>query len=491
VALAAFLLAGAYAAYEGRKQLIQHFFARGPGGAPAPALARDPGLGAAQSSAGRGLARAALVRVALLDGVDRMTARRLPHYDSLCRRGLDLTVDVGFPTVSLPVQSVLWTGLTQQQSGIEFVQARVDPPPEGSLPAAEPSSAAVAESHPFISQSFGFARAWPPLDIAGQALVEWKGALFEPVAHGLAASETRLVFIHLLGPDTAGHRHGRDSSAFAAAAERADAMLGRLLAIDRAAHGENSRWLVLADHGHRAAGGHGGEEDDVRLVRACLAGAGLAYVAAPAGQLIHLVDLSRALADALGQAPHPAAAGRPLYDALTAPAEAGASLPRPGPLRLALAALVVAAALTVTWLWTRRSSKLPWWWVVAFLSVVAIESAPSLSTPMIYRPLGSAIGVAALPGLALLALLTYVAMRARDPVRAAVTQLLVPAGLCLGAAILCWREPPLMPMWTALFSTFLVLLFTGAAVVALACLASLVPLASDPGARSETPDSGS
>src|SRR5262245_48825462 len=104
LALAGALLAAAYGLFEGRRAYIQSCFPRGPGGAPPPALAGD------RSAVGRGLAAAPFVRVAPLDGVDRATALRLPNVDALCRRGVEVVADVGFPTVSLPVQSVLWTG---------------------------------------------------------------------------------------------------------------------------------------------------------------------------------------------------------------------------------------------------------------------------------------------------------------------------------------------------------------------------------------------
>jgi Type I phosphodiesterase / nucleotide pyrophosphatase len=485
-ALAALLLVVAFAVYEGRKLFIQSFFARGPGGAPPPALAPPPA--SPTGSGGAGLAPAEFVRVVLLDGVDRETARRLPRYDQICQLGLELVVDVGFPTVSLPVQSVLWTGLTQQQSGIEFVQERIHPPPDGSLPAREPSSAAVAESHPFISQSFGFAKAWPAVGLKPAGIDKWKAGPFEFTALGQVGSDTRLVFVHLVGPDSAGHKFGRDSREFEAAAALADKRLGDLVAIDAANHGPRSRWLVLADHGHRPAGGHGGEEPAIRLIRACLAGAGVSSATAPRGRLVHMVDLSRALADSLGLPPHAHSAGRPIYSALAAPEQPGITLPRPGAGRLLVAALVVGAALAMSWTVARRSWRLPWWWVLAYLSVVAIEGAPTLSTPMVYKPLGQAIYVAALPGLCLLAVLAGLAARTGGALRVVLTELTLPAAACVACAILCWRDPPLMPLWSAQLSMCMVLLFTGAVVVALACLASLVPFGSGPGSPPETTD---
>ena len=472
--LAAALLAAAFGLYSARKRFIASFFPRGPGGAPGPDLALPPEA----SRASAGLTPAPLLRVVLLDGVDRDTADVLPAYKAMCARGLSLTVDVGFPTVSLPVQSALWTGLVQQQSGIEFVQARIDPPPAGSLPAREPSSAALSESHQFIAQSFGFARAWPALDAAKPEMAAWKERGFPLVAEQLVASDTRLVFVHVLAADSAGHKKGRDSPDFGAAAAAGDQLLARLVEVDRAVHGDRTRWLVLADHGHRPAGGHGGEEPRIRLVLACLAGAGLERAAhAPSGHLVHLVDVSRAVADSLGLAPHPDSAGRPLWAAVAAPEQPRATLPRPGALRWAIAAALLTLAAFATWFAARRRVwRLPWWWVLAYLSVVTIRTVPSLSTPMVYKPLGQDIYMAALPGLFLLAITAGAAARRTSPWRVAAAQLLVPAAITALGVVLSWRTPPLMPLWTAHTSVFLVLLFTGALVVALAILASLIPM---------------
>ena len=472
--LAAGLLAAGFALFAARKRFIASFFPRGPGGAARPALALPPE--APRRSAG--LAPVPLLRVMLLDGVDRETADMLPAYKATCARGLSLTVDVGFPTVSLPVQSALWTGLVQQQSGIEFVQARIDPPPDGSLPAREKSSAALSESHQFIAQSFGFARAWPRLDAGKEEMATWKERGFALVAEQLVASDTRLVFVHYLAADTAGHKKGRDSPEFGAAAAAGDQLLARLVEVDRAVHGDRSRWLVLADHGHRPAGGHGGEEPRIRLVRACLAGPGLERAAdAPSGHLVHMVDVSRALADSLGLAPHPDSAGRPLWAAIAAPEQPRATLPRPGVLRWAIAAALLTLAGFATWPAARRRVwRLPWWWVLAYLSVVTIRTVPSLSTPMVYKPLGQDIYMAALPGLFLLAITAGAAARRTSPWRVAAAQLMVPAAITALGVVLSWRTPPLMPLWTAHTSVFLVILFSGALVVALAILASLIPL---------------
>jgi hypothetical protein len=119
---------------------------------------------------------------------------------------------------------------------------------------------------------------------------------------------------------------------------------------------------------------------------------------------------------------------------------------------------------------------------VAYLSVILIELTPSLSTHMIYKPMGRIMYVAALPGLGLLAIQAALALRKLSAVRVAIAQLLMPAALAAASLVLCGGarvlfgvdgDPPLMPRWSGHASLFLVMLFTGAIVVALAVLASV------------------
>lgn len=478
VALAMVLLLSVWAVFSGRRAFIQTFFVRGPGGAGAPRL-----IGVEAKPA---LAPAARMRVVLIDGVDRTTAHALPAYDQLCKQGLDLTIDVGFPTVSLPVQSVLWTGLTQQQTGIQFVPVRIEPPPE-SLPARVAGSVAIAEYHPFIVHSFGFDRAEPDMNLAGGDLEAWKTEHFAVRAVAEVAGDAPLVFVHILRADTAGHKQGRDSARFADAARTADALLAQLVAADHAVHGSSSRWLVLSDHGHRAAGGHGGPEPSIRRVRGCMFGAGIETFAHRPGQLIHLVDIHRAMADSLAASAPARSAGRPLAAALAAPVQGDATLPSPSTSRWVVAALLLLLAVVATgWATGRSLGYAPWWLAVAVVSLVAIEGLPSLSTPMVYRPRGQSVYMAALPGLLLLAITCGYGMRRRGAVRTAVAQLAIPAALVAAALVLCWGKPPLMPRYTAYSSIAMILWFSGALVVALAALATLVPYGSDRSSPPET-----
>jgi hypothetical protein len=448
VGLAALGLGAAVA----RRHFIRGFFSDGRPGAP-PSLAQSPSVGV--TSVGR-------VRILLIDGLDAAAARELPALDGLCRAGLDLRVDVGFPTVSLPVQSVLWTGRTQQQSGLLYRIAPLPTPPPDAVPLRVPGSVAVSEDQAFIARSFGFT-AW-----------EGPAAGFPAAALEAAAASGPLALIHVLRVDKAGHRGGTGSEAYRSAALWADQLLVQLL--QAAPAGEQTRWFVLSDHGHRRAGGHGGAEPGVRIVRACIAGGSAlpGTGASSSRPVIHLVDLARAVTDSLQLPPAAGSAGRPLGFALAHP-DPGATLPRAGPIRVALAGLLLVAGLVLGP--GRRRPRpilrlLPLWMPLAYLSVVLLRGLPTLSNPIVYPPLGREAILAATPGLAFLALALGLVLGRRPEQLPAFcrAQLAGPVGLTAACLLACGAgsdRPPLLPFWTAHASVFLSLLAAASLLLAL------------------------
>lgn len=466
------LLLAALGLGAGRRALIRQFFVDGAVPGDAPVWPRSP--------VGDGLAPVPRVRVVLLDGLSRAHAVQLPHLSALCARGRELQVDVGFPTVSLPVQHVLWTGRTQQQSGVQYHIGQLAEPPRGSLP-RQIDSLAVAESHPEIVHSFGFGRAEPSADPAWDGLPAWRAHGFVPAAHAAVASPAPLAFVHVLRIDEAGHAHGGASFPYAVAAAWSDALLQVLHAAAPA--DPTTLWLILSDHGHRPAGGHGGAEPEIRFVRACLLGGD---VSPGPLALVHLVDLARALADATGGELHPEARGRPLAAALQDPAR-GATIPRPGPLRWTLAGGFLLLALLS--LRAGRSHHVPWtsrvawlspalggprwlppalgsgWLLLALLGVAAQLGWPSLSNPAVYPPRGDDMLYAGGPGLLALTALAALAIWRWDCndgalVRAALVPwaLITLAGLtlCRAPDALVFAVPPLMPSSTGLVSMLLI-----------------------------------
>ena len=445
------------------------------------------------------LPRATHVRVVLIDGLAADNTRFMPAWRALCDRGVTLAVDVGFPTVSLPVEVALWTGLTQQQTGIVM---RSDHPLDAMHALATiPSNAvsvAVAEDHGWIVRSLGFGEALPRADPDDPATVKddapdaWR-ARWLAAATDAVASWQPLVFVHLLGVDTMGHRVGRASPAYATAAGIADSELAALLAADR-----ESRWFVLSDHGHLDGGGHGGEEREVRQVQGCIAGPGVAAGGSHVAGLVHVADVARALADSLGVALDPRATGRHLAAALAAPLAADQAVP-PLPLgtgALAIALLLVGAAISYiaaggrAWLW-------PWWLPIACVSLVAVRGLPTLSMPMVYAPAGRAMYVTWLPSLAIAAAAAYLGATRAGALRAALAQLALPYAALAAAITASGAWPtllgaavaPVVPHYTAWLSALWLIAAHGSAAVALAVLGTCVRLAFDRRAPAETPRS--
>lgn len=468
---------------------MRSFFVDGVGGGAA-ALPAPPGHQAP------GLDRAARVRIVILDGLGRDTAATLPALSALCGRGLELIVDSGFPTVSLPVQHVLFTGLTQQQSGVAYRIEGLVPPLADSIPAQIPRSTAVVESHLEIARSFGFAHVAPSQPPPRDG--PWRQTGFAAAAVQAARSDAPLVLVHVLRIDEAGHRHGAGSPEYRAAAQSADALLGQLFEADS---GKDTLWFVLSDHGHLPRGGHADAEPSVRLTRGCMVAAGapaprLSALAGRPPARVHLVDVARALAEATGTRLRPGALGRPLPAALAAPAD-GATLPHPSAGRWLLAGLVLLAGAGLG----ARAGGPPLWLPLSYLAVALWHGVPTLSCRIVYPPLGLDTVKAALPGAALLLVLIAQRTRAfRSGVpRCVLGQLALPLSAALAALILCGgaqrllgltREPPLVPYVSGHAGVLLSLLSLGALAGALAALAGAVRSGCDRRPRAGTRDTG-
>jgi hypothetical protein len=444
----------------------------------ADALPSEPA--ALPAATGPGLSPVARTRVVVVDGLSADATQAMTSWQAVCKRGVQAMVDVGFPTVSLPVEVELWTGLTQQQTGIvnNHGERSLAPPVRG-IPSQIPGSWAVAENHGWIARSLGFATTEPAADPADPthardaAADAWRAAWH---AHATAAvlSPAPLVFVHILAVDVAGHQHGGDSAAYRAAAADADHQIADLVAAAPAA-----RWFLLADHGHLPAGGHGGEERELRQVAACVLGPG---VAARSAGLLHLVDLSRAIADSTGAALDPAARGRPFAAAIAAPLGANDALPSLTLGDGALAVLVLATGIALTIATARAWWLAPWWFVLACLALVMIRGEPTLSVSYVYRPAGRDMYLVWLPVLAIAVAATWSGTRRTTLARAVVAQLALPLA-ALAAALTAsgaWSTvlgadvAPVALRFTAYASPLLLMVAHGAAAVALAALATLV-----------------
>ena len=424
---------------------------------------------------GPGMTPAARVRVLLIDGLAADTAATLPAWSALCKRGVAMTVDVGFPTVSLPVEVALWSGLTQQQTGVVFRSDRPLEPPldRHGIPAQVADSHAVAQDHGYIVRSLGFAQTEPaadPTDPVRDADPETWKTEWEAHARAAVASDARLVFVHVLEVDTAGHHHGHDSPEYRDAAAHAD---GVLAALEQTA--PDARWFVLSDHGHLPGGGHGGEERDIRQVAGCIAGPG---VQPARGELVHVVDVSRAIADSVGAKLDPASQGRPLSVALASPLAPDQAVPPLAAGAMALAiALVILGGIAASW-GVRQWWLAPWWFFLAVAALLVMYGPPSLSRPMVYAPLRFEMTLVWLPALAVLVAVTWAGLGATTLPRVVLSQLGLPLAAVAGAFTACGAWPaffgahvaPVVPRVTAWMSPLLLIAAHGSAAVALAVL---------------------
>lgn len=478
IAVAVALLAFAFVAPGLRRRFIQDIITWD---APPSEPAHLP------AGTGAGLAPSPRVRIVLIDGLSARAASRLKTWSALCKRGLSLRVDVGFPTVSLPVQVSLWTGLSQQQTGVLFRSDRPLTPPldRRGIPARVLGSHAVAESHGFIVRSLGFSITEP---MAGEQAHRdansdiWK-TLWKEQAIAAVASDTRLAFVHILRVDTWGHRRGHDSMEYAIAAGEADAMLAQLVAT-----APDARWFLLADHGHLPGGGHGGEDREVRQVQHCIVGPGIEPAT---GTLVHLTDVSRAIADSLGLPLDKHSQGRPMAAALAAPLAEDQAIP---PIGLGVGAmvvlcLVIGAAATA---WAVRIWWLaPWWFVLACLLLVVVRGFPTMSMPMVYakemivdffdvdRRLMMRTWFATLP---IAAAATWFGLGRTTLLRVLIGQLALPfaafAAVLTGcggwAALFGAQVSPMVPTFTAFTLVLFLIVAHGSAAVALSVLARLV-----------------
>lgn len=423
---------------------------------------------------GAGLPKADRTRVVLVDGLTAEAADTMDTWKILCANGVTLNIDVGFPTVSLPVEIALWTGLTQQQTGVVANRA-FDSPIEG-IPSRVPGSVAIAEKYGYIVRALGFASAQPAAE-PGKPMADANESAWETQWFTLALEAVRspspLVFVHILRVDVAGHKVGLGDG-YTKAVRDVDPMLDKLFQADPSA-----RWFLLSDHGHIAGGGHGGDERHVRHVQGCLHGPGLKK---QRSGLIHIVDVARMIADSVGVALDRESRARPFEAAMATRLAEDQALP---PVSIALGAfailILVAGLIGVVW-GLRRWWLFPIWFLAGCGLLVAVRGLPTWSTPFIYRPEGRDMWTLWAAVLPLATAATWFGLQKTTLLRVIAAQLALPIAAAAAAITAAGAWPtlfgadvaPVVPHFTAWVSPLLLLLAHGAGAVGLAVLASAV-----------------
>jgi hypothetical protein len=297
VALCAALLVAGVALWAGLRILAY----RADLDPPDPELAGLPASDAARA-AGRTERLARRVVVFIVDGLTVTESRSLPTIEELRAKGSAFVADAGFPTFSRPAYQLLMTGVDQDAGGVRINEHQGASRFDNVFTRAHAAglkTAAVGNSVPWIGELFG-----ADLDL------NVFGAGFERALQDALDPRYALVVVHLAETDKAAHHHGATSPEYRAAARAADARIARVVqGLDL----QRDAVVVVADHGHRAAGGHGGVEPEVKLVPLVFAGAGVRR--APEGQA-RLVDVAPTVAALLGLPPPGQLRGKPLLDSL-------------------------------------------------------------------------------------------------------------------------------------------------------------------------------
>jgi len=264
-----------------------------------------------ESSMPAGPALANRVVLVIVDGMrDDISRSAMPALDTLRSYGSDLRLIAPQPTLSFPNWTTILTGAPQTFSGVttNWYEGRVFAPTIMDSAKAAGRTVAVVGPEDF-ADLYGIKpgptvslRPWPKGGYLSNKLVD--DAL-------RISNETTpsLLVVHLPDLDEAGHSYGGASKEYEAVARQVDADLNRLIS---ALQSDKTTFVVVADHGHIDTGGHGGWEDDVRIVPAVITGAS-AVLGTGTGNLDQIASTISVLE---GVRPPTYAAGRALTSAI-------------------------------------------------------------------------------------------------------------------------------------------------------------------------------
>ncbi|MEU6894902.1 alkaline phosphatase family protein [Streptomyces sp. NPDC046557] len=271
------------------------------------------------------------VLVVGIDGVryDLLQELPTPNLDGIAETGFlaPVEIDPGTPTMSGPCWATIVTGVTPAKHGVwgnNFAGNRLDVFPDFATRLARLDGRrtfVAAGWDPLVIQRDGGPLFRAPSRLSyvapaahtAEAWEECDEQITAEAVHVLSTSDPEVSFVYLGAVDETCHLLGCGDD-YRKAVIRADERLGRLLAaIRRRESCVEEAWtvLVVTDHGHVDAGGHGGDSPEERT--AWLAGTGPHFPpGVPAGPVRH-VDVAAQIYAALGRTidPHWTLDGRP------------------------------------------------------------------------------------------------------------------------------------------------------------------------------------
>jgi len=202
------------------------------------------------------------VLLVVVDGLRQDSARTMRSTRRLQELGQCRPTHTGPLTISRPVYTVISTGLEQDRTG-----SRNN---DDTSPVAVESIWGVAHAAGLVVHAASNLRWWE--ELFPGAFDSYNFDLDETQNFFRLDEQSELYLLHPVRVDTAGHSFGADSAEYRAAVATVDTELEALM---NRLDFERDLLILTADHGHSAAGGHGGPADEIATVLTCFAGLGI------------------------------------------------------------------------------------------------------------------------------------------------------------------------------------------------------------------------
>ncbi len=272
-------------------------------------------------SAAEPLARRVVLVV--VDGLRLDASREMAALNGLRQRGADFSLRVGQPSLSYPSWTVIVSGAWQEISGVTtnwyegpvrtdtiFRRAK-----EARMPAVVVGGEGWEKLYgphltDFIAVKGPEDESAPP-----ERWAEMDAESFRQSTLVLQEHREGLILIYFGGTDELAHQFGGISTPYRDEVRRVDDYIARLA---ERLDWERDVLIVTSDHGHVNAGGHGGWEPEVLHVPLVMVGKGIRQGTYPERLQ---ADIAPTIAALLGLPIPVHAQGRPLMEALDAPAE--------------------------------------------------------------------------------------------------------------------------------------------------------------------------
>jgi hypothetical protein len=234
---------------------------------------RSPYVGALLPTATAGSPLTDRLVLVIVDGLTIDASRRMSALNTLRQYGSDLVLTVPQPSLSYPNWTTILSGCSQRFSGVTTNGYDRRVPVETLIDSALHDGRKVVVVGPReLDTLFGADRA------QGTFLRPYAQGQYlsgELIQHTIALTQQvkpSLVVLHLPDVDEAGHRSGAGSQDYTNTVARVDGDLSVLFAYLQDAH---TTFVIVADHGHIATGGHGGWEPEVTEVPGVFGGEGV------------------------------------------------------------------------------------------------------------------------------------------------------------------------------------------------------------------------